>query len=216
MISLFERIKKNNARIKSSSDKLSANLADFFFRLDENIYGTIEKLYMLGVFEQVADEVVKAVFDKNEWLDLYLNENDFLSSNLYDALAHKNKFIYLVDSYKSLLPHHNETLDVIIDYLLYNPESDLRQVTISEELHINKSYLSTVFIAQTNTRFVDYVTYVKLMRAAWLLKNTNMKVSEIANRMDYKDIAYFSKQFKKVFNYKPSEYRLPDDYLFQI
>ena len=83
-------------------------------------------------------------------------------------------------------------------------------------MHINKSYLSTVFIAQTGIRFVDYITNIKLIRAAWLLKNTQMKVSAVANRMDYKDTAYFSKQFKKSFGFTPSEYRMPDDYHFII
>ena len=73
-----------------------------------------------------------------------------------------------------------------------------------------------MFTAQTGGRFVDYVTGVKLMRAAWLLRNTDMKIGEIAGRMDYKDIAYFSKQFKKVFHLTPSEYRIPDNYQFSI
>lgn len=215
-VSLFDRIKEAYLQPEKSAKQLTENVSDLFLRLDDALYPSVEDLYLLGAFEGVADSTVKTVFEKNEWLDLYLNENDFLSSNLYDTLAQKNKFIYLFESYKALLPPHNDTLDVIIQYILFNPESDLRQIAIAEELHINKSYLSTVFNAQTNIRFVDYVTYVKLMRAAWLLKNTNMKVSEIANRMDYKDIAYFSKQFKKLFNYTPSEYRLPDAYFFQI
>jgi two-component system response regulator YesN len=125
-------------------------------------------------------------------------------------------FLSLFKYYEKLLPNYNESLGQIISYILYNPESDLRLKSLSENLHINKSYLSTVFIAQTGIRFVDYITNIKLMRGAWLLKNTDMKVSEIALRLDYKDTAYFSKKFRQMFNITPSEYRLPDDYIFEI
>ena len=104
----------------------------------------------------------------------------------------------------------------LIEYVLFNPESDLRQKVLSEEMHINKSYLSTIFTAQTGIRFVDYISNVRLYRAAWLLKNTEMKINEIALRIEYKDVAYFSKLFKRKFGCSPSEYRLPDSYDFEI
>ena len=81
---------------------------------------------------------------------------------------------------------------------------------------MNGSYLSTVFSTQTQIRFVDYLTNIKLKRAGWLLLNTSMKVVEIAERLDYKDVGYFSKMFKKKYGVTPSEYRIPDDYTYQI
>lgn len=80
--------------------------------------------------------------------------------------------------------------DVIL-YILNNPESDLKQKTIASKLYMNSSYLSTVFATQTGMRFVDYITIVRLKRAGWLLKNTEMKITEIALRLDYKDVGYF-------------------------
>ena len=65
--------------------------------------------------------------------------------------------------------------DVIL-YILNNPESDLKQKTIASKLYMNSSYLSTVFATQTGMRFVDYITTVRLKRAGWLLKNTEMKI----------------------------------------
>lgn len=72
--------------------------------------------------------------------------------------------------------------DVIL-YILNNPESDLKQKTIASKLYMNSSYLSTVFATQTGMRFVDYITTVRLKRAGWLLKNTEMKITEIALRL---------------------------------
>jgi two-component system response regulator YesN len=65
-------------------------------------------------------------------------------------------------------------------------------------------------------RFVDYLTIVKMKRAGWLLRNTNMKIIDISSRLYYKDIGYFSRLFKKQYNTTPSEYRIPENYSFEI
>lgn len=221
LFSLFERIKddEDNDSIctKDSYEKFSKRLADLFLEQEKDIYNYLDYLSKHNVINDVIDGAVKIIFSKNDWLDLYINESEILASGVVEPQNLKVRFLTLYENYYChLFPRHNDTLDEIVKYILYNPESDLRQKVLAEKLHINKSYMSTVFIAQTNVRFVDYVTGVKLMRAAWLLKNTELKVGEIAQRIDYKDVAYFSTQFKKNFNYTPSEYRLPDGCQFVI
>ena len=220
ILSLFDKIRNKSANgevgIRNSIDKFAYKLAELFLNQSNDLYEYIEYLYSHNIAAETIDWALKIIFEKNDWLDLYFNELDLKYSSALEFGEQKNRFIALYESYVYLFPHHNDTLDAVIKYILYNPESDLRQKVLSEELHINKSYLSTVFIAQTNIRFVDYISNVKLLRAAWLLKNTEMKVSEIAQKIDYKDVAYFSKQFKKNFNCSPSEYRMPDNYHFEI
>lgn len=216
ILSLFKRITAGNDTDEIALEKSADKMFELFNKQDDSVFAEAGRLYDKGVSSDALDILTERVFDEYDWLDLYMNEDDFLSSNGIEAELHLTKFYTLYKNYTQLNPPHNETLEEIINYILYNPESDLRQKSLSEELHINKSYLSTVFIAQTGIRFVDYITNVKLLRAAWLLKNTQMKVSEIANRMDYKDTAYFSKQFKKNFGFTPSEYRMPDDYHYII
>lgn len=216
ILNLFKRIESENKDGEECEDELVDELYDLFNRHDPLISDKINTLYRLNVFSKVLDKTVAKVFDNNDWLDLYLNENEYLSVSVNNVEVQSNMFLSLFKYYEKLLPNYNESLGQIISYILYNPESDLRLKSLSENLHINKSYLSTVFIAQTGIRFVDYITNIKLMRGAWLLKNTDMKVSEIALRLDYKDTAYFSKKFRQMFNITPSEYRLPDDYIFEI
>ena len=48
----------------------------------------------------------------------------------------------------------------------------------------------------------------KLEHAAKLLKNTDLRISDIAFDVGFSDLAHFSKSFHKVFHKSPSEYRL--------
>lgn len=199
----------------SQAEAYSQKLFELFSeRGDVRAY--IERAELGSTVSQAIDGALTRIFSRFEWLDMYFNDVDLRSESFFDSSEQINRFLHLYDAYTTLYPVHNDVLDALIEYVLYNPESDLRQKVLSEEIHINKSYLSTVFTAQTGIRFVDYISNVRLFRAAWLLKNTDMKINEIALRIEYKDVAYFSKLFKKKFGCSPSEYRLPDSYHFEI
>ena len=218
-LEFFDGLSKNRGILtinyKSQEKAYSQKLTQLFVDRGD-INANLESLEKIGEISRTIDDTVVTLFGKYEWLDMYFNEIDFHSESFFDSTEQKSRFLYLFETFSGLYPVHNNMLKELIEYVLYNPESDLRQKVLSEEMHINKSYLSTVFTAQTGVRFVDYISYVRLYRAAWLLKNTDMRINEIALRIEYKDVAYFSKLFKRKFGCSPSEYRLPDSYHFEI
>ncbi|MBR1851933.1 MAG: helix-turn-helix transcriptional regulator [Lachnospiraceae bacterium] len=213
---VFDKIKAGDGNQQANVEKAVKELVYYFETQAADFYEYLERLTGSSSFPRIVDLSVKEIFRQNEWMDLYFNEDFFYVTNTLNIAGQKERFIHLFESVCRLYPRHNDSLNEVILHILYNPESDLRQKKLSENLHLNQSYLSTVFTAQTGLRFVDYITYVKLVRAAWLLRNTNMKIGEVAERMDYKDIAYFSKLFKKHFHATPAEYKIPDSYHFII
>ncbi len=52
---------------------------------------------------------------------------------------------------------------------------------------------------------MEYSTMVKIERAKVLLSDGNLKIYEIAERLGFKDIEYFSKLFKKTTEMTPTE-----------
>lgn len=84
------------------------------------------------------------------------------------------------------------------------------QLTLAEAaamVHLNPSYFSKLFRRHTSTTFTDYMTEVRLREAARLLERTALRVNEIAERLGFADVAYFSNTFKKATGQTPSEYR---------
>ncbi|WP_371374635.1 response regulator [Sporomusa aerivorans] len=84
------------------------------------------------------------------------------------------------------------------------------QVTLAEaakHVHMNPSYLSQLFKQQTGTNFIEYITRLRLREAKRLLQSTTLRISEIAERLGYSDLAYFTNIFKKLCRVTPSEYR---------
>ena len=161
---------------------------------------------------EIYTKTAENIFAKNEWLELYLSHGSVAAT----SAQLEAQLLILYKEYAALFPLSNYKTEEVILYILNNPESDLKQKTIAQKLYINSSYLSTVFAAQTGIRFVDYLTAVKLRRAAYLLMNTTLSISEIASRLDYKDIGYFSRLFKSRYGMPPSQYRIPYSYTYEI
>lgn len=233
---MFSRIKNESLENEAEAIYHTDEITAFFENRDNAIYeyvsAIMDEIYSESADRLAADKkarkITKAVLDeilrRYEWLDLYIGEKYFYSFGGIDERnpeTYKKKYASIIcslfEEYCTLCPHAaNAKIQEVILYILNNPENNLRQKNIADELYMNSSYLSTVFAAQTGIHFVDYLTMVKLKRAAWLLKETNMKVMDIAERLDYRDIGYFSRLFKKQYKMTPTEYRLPDGYSYQI
>lgn len=72
----------------------------------------------------------------------------------------------------------------------------------------SKSYLKKLFKQNTGYSIMDYYTHLKIERAKILLKDEDMSVSEIAERLGYSSIHYFSRVFKNKTGQNPTEYKL--------
>lgn len=79
--------------------------------------------------------------------------------------------------------------------------------TITDIIHITPNYFSSIFKRVTGESFIYYVNKQKIQKSEALLKETNMPVSEIAEKCGFSDVKYFSRVFKKYTDMTPSEYR---------
>ncbi|MBZ4664903.1 response regulator [Mahella sp.] len=73
-------------------------------------------------------------------------------------------------------------------------------------VYINPYYLSKLFKQKTGKNFSDYLTEVKMAKAALFLKNPLYKVYEVGDMIGYKNPKNFARAFKKYYGKSPSEY----------
>ncbi|KIL37907.1 AraC family transcriptional regulator [Gordoniibacillus kamchatkensis] len=84
---------------------------------------------------------------------------------------------------------------------------DISLTEAAAAVHLNPSYLSQLFKQRMNQTFVEYVLQARMDEAERLLAHTSLRISEIAERLGYADISYFSNTFKRLKGRPPSEYR---------
>ncbi|HEX2945935.1 MAG TPA: response regulator [Clostridia bacterium] len=86
-------------------------------------------------------------------------------------------------------------------------DSDLSIQKLADHLHISPSYMSMIFKKDAGLTFLKYLVNIRLEAAKELLGYTDLKTSEIAEKIGYPEINYFSYFFKKNFGMSPREYR---------
>lgn len=81
-------------------------------------------------------------------------------------------------------------------------------VILSEELHMDYSYLSSLFSRMEGKSIQHFQQEIKTERVKELLQYDELSISEIATDLGYSSPAYLSTQFKKSTGLTPSNYRL--------
>ena len=78
---------------------------------------------------------------------------------------------------------------------------------ISQSVGLSVAYICVLFRQETGKTINTYITEYRMEKAKALLKKPNLKNSDIAAMVGYNDGDYFSRNFKKITGYSPSEYR---------
>lgn len=84
---------------------------------------------------------------------------------------------------------------------------DLTLARTAEQIHISVSHLSRLFLKETGQHFNEYVTAKKMLLARRLLRESNDKIYEVAEKLGYANPHYFSKLFKDDTGLTPLEFR---------
>ena len=87
------------------------------------------------------------------------------------------------------------------------PDHLPRVSEMAQQLHWSAAHFSRVFKLVTQQAPRDFLLEVRLSRARHLLTETSLAVGEIAERLDYPDLFYFSRQFKQKSGLSPLQYR---------
>ena len=74
-------------------------------------------------------------------------------------------------------------------------------------VHFSVSYLREIFKDVTGESFNEYLIRKRMEKAGELLRNTSMKVSDIAEQCGYDNQRYFSSSFKKFYGCTPTEFK---------
>lgn|GEM_PF-3895292 len=100
---------------------------------------------------------------------------------------------------------------LIVQSLISKVDSNyMEDISLEEwarEANLYPSFLSKIFKDISGWNFIDYLTHVRLTKAKELLKDTDVKIKDIAESVGYNQQSYFNRMFKKEFGLTPGEYR---------
>jgi two-component system response regulator YesN len=186
--------------------------------LDEIFEKTLESLAP-ELLRQVWRELLSEIYLLSREFELRLT--DLLSSeeqerNYLDNFHSIPEIkIWLLEKFKRLMEQiqsrdaktYSFPIRQAIAYLEENYPQNITLDALSGHVGLSKNHLCTLFRMETGENFVDYLHRIRIERAQELLKNTDLRISEVGLRVGYQDAKYFTKVFQKYQNCTPSEYR---------
>jgi len=113
----------------------------------------------------------------------------------------------LINDRRSQLIEQMKTL--VVDKIHHSSgELDIKWANyISEKLHLDYKYLSSLFSSVESITFEQYIINQKIERIKELIVYDELTLSEIAFQLHYSSVAYLSNQFKKVTGMTPTQFK---------
>lgn len=78
---------------------------------------------------------------------------------------------------------------------------------IADKVHLNPNYLSTLFREQTGQTVIQYLTRIRIDAAIYLLQNSELNISQIAEETGFRSESTFYQQFRKLTGTSPKTFR---------
>ncbi len=82
----------------------------------------------------------------------------------------------------------------------------LNEICLADLCGYSVGYFRRIFTEKVGKSPIKYIISVKMNHACTLLKSNFFTVTEIAEKLGYRDIYYFSNSFKREYGVSPSEY----------
>lgn len=107
--------------------------------------------------------------------------------------------------YQSIPTHILSGILKVKDYIDKNYSVQLKLSDACRMAGINRTYFCKYFNLVTEQTFQNYLHAIRFQRAKDLIKNKNLRITDIAERVGYSP-KYFSKAFKRHFGTPPNKY----------
>lgn len=144
---------------------------------------------------------VKSIFERAE--KLCANNTEYSNQLLLDNLL--RELIIFMGRNKTTT--QNIHLAKMLKHIEQNFSGDLSLSALSVRFGLSKSYIARLFREQLCCKPSEYVNNLRISIANTMLYQTNMTVSEIAEKVGYSNVYYFSRIFKQIVGCSPINIR---------
>jgi two-component system response regulator YesN len=195
-----------------TNQEIRETIDELFYGVEAGVSVKDYQIYLL----EILTCILKAAKDSNLGIDEVFGENfiPFTEINKFTSLEEAKH--WLVELCVSMMNHiatdrqytYKNLVDMAKDYTKnHYHEGDITINKVCGHLHISAGYFSSIFKKEAKMTFVNYLNHIRMEAAKELLRSTDMKALEIAEKVGYSDANYFSFSFRKNVGVSPKEYR---------
>ena len=180
----------------------------------------------IGFGGEAVPEVLRHMGLGQERLTFRSRQKDLLKETVFsmlrsDALSFANDvflqsqmylfFSVLLKDLETALPvqhgKENAYISKAVEVIRNNYYLPIKVSDIAEQVHVNRSYLCTIFQKELGVSISEYLSSFRLTRAAELLPISELDIGQVAFSCGYRDPLVFSKAFKRKYGMPPLKFR---------
>jgi len=144
--------------------------------------------------------------------DLFIDEYfDSLRNHSLDSVAAMERFarhiIHVAVKYIRFAAESQSVVGRSKEFINSHLGEDISRASIAKAVFLNPDYLARLFKKETGCSLGAYIQEKRIDAAKRLLSQTNIPVNEIAERVGYDNVSYFSQVFREQTGSRPNEYR---------
>lgn len=177
---------------RSQLDTLFFTLGRPAIRLDEKTSGIAEHyLQLLIHLYETASETTK----------------EELAPNVYADIHKGISIIYNKKNEKVTLTKAGQTCRLFVQLVIQHYQETRNVAWYAERLKITHAHLCTIVKQITGRTCVDIISSMVIMDAKSQLKSTQLSIQEISDSLNFANMSFFGKYFKRYVGMSPLDYR---------
>ncbi|MFC0215800.1 helix-turn-helix domain-containing protein [Paenibacillus chartarius] len=164
---------------------------------------------------QLVSRLLQIVQDQGISIQKVLGENRGIEKLLH--LQTREEIIHwfesrLFDPLIQVLSEKSETqyikiADKLVNMIKEQYDREISLESCAQLLNYHPVYLSRIFKREIGMPFSDYLSDYRMKMAKVMLETTDMKIAEIGEKLQYKNISSFIRSYRKTYGTTPGKYR---------
>ena len=192
----------NRNMLAEELHQLGWDLSNLHYQQKEVLY------FLTDLYLQVKSQVmhlysdVTIPFPSNSWVMDYIQSRRYLYEIIQFFSEQFELIMSCIGNYSK-----DSVLDDILHYIAHNYMTPLKLENIAPLFGYNCSYLGKLFKQKTDKSFNTYLDELRISHSKELLRQGELKIYEVAEKVGYSNVDYFSTKFKRYEGVTPAEYR---------
>nr|MCR5102707.1 helix-turn-helix domain-containing protein [Butyrivibrio sp.] len=193
-----------------SIDRVQETLNDLQqYLCSSNENSTAVRIYMTDMVLQIKTQISRTYPDSR---DLFADNSeiiDFLETRfyLYEIFDYVQSVSEKIVQQVRNRQGARSTMEDVQAYVDHNYYKNLTLEEVAPLFGYNSVYFGKVFSKEVGVNFNTYLNQKRVDEAKKLLIDDSIKIYDIAERVGYSDVDYFSRKFKTLEGMSPADYR---------
>lgn len=178
------------------------------------------RLYDLRVEDVVTDDSTLPprhnIVPERYWIEQFLHclleyadKDDAYSEEMIHHLLKMimTQLFYWKNKNNRTQSRHRHLMGTVVKHIERHIARPISHEELAHLVSLSPRYVSRLFKEYSGYSLKEYITKTRLERARKLLTETDKNVTQVAEALGYKDIYWFSNQFKQLYGTSPSNYK---------